>query len=184
MTDDEKKRLKKIIVGTGTVYGKEYTDGALLMIVDDLSDLAFDDVSEAYRKCRMDHMRRFAPLPAEIRHIVNPQENDEDEARDSAARIVAAVSRFGWANQLPAREFIGELGWMVVERQGGWATICGELTDQNIGMLQAQFRELAGSLRRRAKIGLLHVPPRIAPQDTQGLVSLADVVSKALEKKT
>lgn len=184
MTDEEKKRLKTIIVTTGMLFGKEYTDETLLMIVEDLSDLNFHQVSEAYKHCRSDHRRKQAPFPAEIRNMLHPIELDEDEAREAAARIIAGVSKFGWPNQTAAREFIGELGWCVVERQGGWQTICAELTDENVGMLQAQFRELAASMRRRAKIGIFNIPPRlIETKQPEGLTSLGDILSKALEYK-
>jgi hypothetical protein len=64
-------------------------------------------------------------------------------AREAAARIVAAVPKFGRDYGDKARPVLGDLGARIVERQGGWAKIHEMLDDgANLSALQAQWREL------------------------------------------
>jgi hypothetical protein len=102
-------------------------------------------------KWRRNPNNRKAPLPAEIRELVAPGEfiSTEVKAREIAARIVGAITQFGWNNGTEARLYIGPEGWSAVERQGGWMHLC-----QNTGVtiqpttLQAQLRDqIEGSLR-------------------------------------
>lgn len=104
------------------------------------------------------------PSIAEILDAIGKGEADEtqlslDQAREAASRIVDSVSKFGHSNFEGAKTYIGELGWAVVTRQGGWASICEMLTYDNMGMLQAQWRELAQVLQRKALAGTLDEPP-------------------------
>ncbi|WP_289460478.1 hypothetical protein, partial [Klebsiella pneumoniae] len=46
------------------------------------------------------------------------------KAQEVSGRIREAISKFGYANQQDAREYIGSLGWKVVERFGGWIYLC------------------------------------------------------------
>lgn len=71
----------------------------------------------------------------------------EDIARDAVSRIWEAISDFGWNNPRAAKEYIGELGWKVVERHGGWARVTDVEEDQR-GILTAQWRDLAITLYR------------------------------------
>lgn len=83
----------------------------------------------------------------------------KDEAREASTRIVDAVSRFGHTNHDLAKKYIGELGWLVVQRQGGWVSLCDLLTYDNMPTLQAQWRELAVVLQGKALAGTLDQPP-------------------------
>jgi len=100
------------------------------------------------------------PLPSirEIREIVSPEIDPEAEAIEAAGRIVQAVSSIGPYQPEKAREFIGELGWLVVERDGGWQNVCRVLTDDNVGMLKAQWRQMAKAQFARAKSNALTAP--------------------------
>lgn len=146
-------KLKETIVLTHAYYnrGQPLQDGVLLMYAEDLSDLDPITCIEAYQCYRRNPQNRTFPLPAQIRELVNPEEfvAVEAKAREIAARVVGAVTRFGWNNGRDACEYIGPIGWTVVERQGGWRHIC-----ENLGLriqattFQAQIRDqVEGSLR-------------------------------------
>lgn len=148
MTSQERQALAALIVATSAYYGQMLADNVISMYVEDLSDLPFEKIIEAFKKSRRDPKTTRCPLPAVIRGMLDPSSNVEDAARDASSRIIAAVSKYGWNNFEQARTYIGELGWEVVKRHGGWQTLCESLTYSNMGMLQAQWRELAASIQR------------------------------------
>jgi len=92
---------------------------------------------------------------------------DEDKARDAASLIVAAVRRFGSVRQENlVEEYVGPLAWAVVKRQGGWLAVCESLTNQNIGLMQSQWRDLAKSLcslNRHGELRHIELPESTAP---------------------
>lgn len=107
------------------------------------------------------------PFPSikEIRDLVAPESDPEVEAIEAAGRIVQAVTRVGPYQTEKAREFIGELGWLVVQREGGWQTVCQILTDDNIGILKAQWRQMAKAQYARAKAGVVTAPALPQPEE-------------------
>lgn len=124
------------------------------------------------------------PTPRQIIEKFKPVIDDESQAKEAASRIVESVSRFGWNNIDRARAWIGELGWAVVQRQGGWIEVCTTLSHNNIGILQAQWRELAKSMCVRARQGLLDIPPDIPKAEKKGeMISFAGLIRKIDEVK-
>jgi len=171
MTADEIKKLKALIVATSLYYGHRIPDEVLVLYVEDLADLDYPAVARAIGELRRDPRTTRFPLPALIRDRIQPADTSENEARDSAARIVAAVARYGWSNPMRAKEYVGELGWHVVERQGGWLNVCQMLTHDNVGFLQAQWREAAISAQRLARMGRLDQAPKL-PSSRGGLQAI------------
>lgn len=150
-------------------YQTQIADPALILYVQDVEDLVFTEVVQAMHTYRKNPKNRTVPLPAHIRDIIEPQIDDDTLAKDAAARIIHAVSKFGWNNQLEAKHFIGELGWSIVQRQGGWLHIC-----ENMGIgfsastFQAQARDLARVHLTLSKSGKLDHPPELpAPKNKE-----------------
>lgn len=176
------KTLREIIVLTHHFYhrGQPLLDEVVEMYVGDLADLDQAEVLSAYERWRRNPANRVAPLPAQIRELVNPEEfvAVESQAREIAARIVGAVPKFGWNNAARARMYIGEAGWELVERQGGWQYICENLGHRiNAATFQAQLRDLAeGSLRHGSHVieqSIGALPERRARGE---LKSMADIL--------
>lgn len=161
MRTDELQTLKALILATAAYYGQKIEDQVLVMYAKDLEDLEFDAVSFAYDKWRKDPKHAKAPLPAQIRSMLNATVTDEDKARDAASRIVSAMSRFGYMRPEDAKEYVGELGWAVVERQGGWSSLCERVMREELPTYQAQWRQLALSLIHLFESGLGHRPPEL-----------------------
>jgi hypothetical protein len=161
MTPEQQRALRGLVIGMSAYYGQTYPDDAIRLYVSDLVDLPYDDVVRAMGEVRRDPKTTRMPLPAVIRDRLQPADTLESNARESASRIATAVSRIGPYRTAEAKAYIGELGWEVVKRQGGWEETCAALTYDNATTLQAQWRELAISLGRRARIGLLDTPPSL-----------------------
>lgn len=168
-----RKDLARMIKATASYYGKRLEPDVLTMMCDDLSDLPLTACVDAYAKYRRDSSNRFFPLPAQIRDIISPATSPDDEAREAAGRIIQAIAKFGWCNESRAKLFVGSLGWEVVQRFGGWPSVC-ELQNKNVGTFQAQARDLAKSVSVRALNGSLDRPPE--------LPKLSELLNNTLKK--
>lgn len=116
--------------------------------------LALDELGHA-----MGQGAKF-PMPATIKAKMGIVEvSDESKARDISARIINAVSKYGWNNENDAKEHVGAIGWYVVEQQGGWRHVSDLLTDSNTSVFQAQWRDLAMAAMAKDRNGCLNEPP-------------------------
>lgn len=178
--------MKKLLIGLAEFYGETLTPSRLNMFAQVLSDLAPSDVERAIALLTRDPRITRMPLPAHIRQAVRPDANPEHDALEASNRIVEAIGRFGYYNPRDARDFIGELGWRVVEREGGWETVCENTTTRMIPTLKAQWRELAKALYARAQRGVDDIPPALPPASGPSAIvtSLADRMALGPKKGT
>jgi hypothetical protein len=125
------------------------------------------------------------PSVADIKLVMNPQVDPKHEANEAAGRIVQAVNKFGHPSGADAKDFIGELGWLVVQRHGGWSSLCLMLNADNITFFKAQFRDMALSLSARAAAGLVD-PPALPKGEkvTIRLKELIDSTVKPIQERT
>jgi len=144
MNQNDFDNLKKLIIHVAEYYDRDIKPAAVLMMANDLKEYPLDEINQAYEKYRKaDKLFKF-PMPAQIIAIMCPEPSEENLAREIASKISQAVTKFGWPNADDAKNYIGEIGWRVVERRGGWSYIC-----QNLGVsidpmtFEAQSRELA-----------------------------------------
>jgi len=173
--NEHTKSISRILTMLAEYYDKILSKSQLTMYSAHLQDLTTEELQAACSTYTRDPNNKFFPLPAMLRQLIRPVLiGDDENAREAAGRILASVSKFGHTNTERAREYVGDLGWAVVARQGGWLNVCTMLTEDNVGMLQAQWRELAISLQRRARAGLLDTPP--------GLPEPAGVKQQGLEQ--
>lgn len=163
MTQPEKQQLKALLVAMSVYYGQQLPDAVIALHVEDLADLPYQKVTDAYAAARRDPRNTRLPLPAQIREIVAPKVSPDDEAREIAANIAKAIARIGSHQSARAQEFLGPIGWRVVDLAGGWVRVCELLNDRTQTQLMAQWRDLAGSLLRRAKVASLEAPSLPSP---------------------
>lgn len=171
------------LVAMSELYGRTLTEGALRMMADDLSDLDHEAVMAALVKYRRSEAGKFFPSVGQIRQLVCPELSDESESRDVASRIVEAMSKYGWTNPEKSRTHIGELGWMVVQREGGWQSMCEKTNNDDLPILKAQWRELAKTLRSQALRGSLDKPPGLLPEGHKAIEFSRDII-KTIPSRT
>jgi hypothetical protein len=124
------------------------------------------------------------PSIADLVALVRPEEQQIDTAEEVAGRIVDAVSKFGYSNAGEAMAFIGEVGEYVVQRSGGWVTICGTMTVENTTIMRAQFRGMALSAIRRNAAGTLQVTPSFGkPSAAPAIQAKLQTLSKGVAKE-
>lgn len=150
-----------------------------------LSRLGYENVNRALDEIIANKNSRD-PFPSvrEIREKLEPSINPDHEAVEVAGRIWEAIGRCGWPNPDAARATIGELGWHVVQRQGGWSNVCLESSETSPGVFKAQLRELAKATYTRASQGRLSVSPAIpSPKQSGGLEQIGDSLKKIISSR-
>jgi hypothetical protein len=178
--------IEKMLLNMARFYNYELEKRQLEMYVNVLQQFPETVVMRAGQ----DYMRdikntRFPIPPHSILKDYLPQKPDQkDLAREAASRVIAALSKFGAPNGSAAKEYIGELGWMAVQRHGGWLVLC-ETTGNGFGltpptMLQAQIRDLCESTQNLAAAGI-HDQPIGLPEAKASRV--LDIVKTLAEKK-
>lgn len=180
MNENQRKELAMVIVSTATYYGRQLEKPVVSMMVGDLQDLNFERVTSAYSEYRKDFKNNNFPLPAKIREMINPKQSKESMSNEAAGRIREAITKFGWCNQYEARAFVGELGWAVVERSGGWQYVCeNHGKELNQTAFYAQSRDLAKSIAESAELGIydqpIGIPEKTTFSDKSNLIKLVSV---------
>lgn len=115
------------------------------------------------------------PSIADLARLIVPSVSDEDQAVEAAGRVIQAIDKFGWNNQREAEQFCGEVAWYVVNRNGGWVSLCEGALSRNIPTMKAQFREMALSAIRRNRAGTLSVAPSFEKNKTDSAVALRPI---------
>lgn len=179
MTSEEIVRLKKEIIACSAYYERKIDDQVLNMYVDDLKDIPLNDVLFAYNKWRQNPKNMRFPFPAQIRGMLKETITDEDKARDAANRIKYAIASYGYPNSESARKYMGELAWKIVERQGGWKTICERTMNDELPFYQAQWEKYGISLIHFFESGKGEDPPGLPEK----LALVQNILQAAMPKR-
>lgn len=137
--------IMKLVAALGEYYSWPLTPGQVAMYAEDLMCLEPQQLAQAIISYRNDPRNDRFPLPVKLKAMVGAAVNPEDEAVQISGRILGAIASIGPYNTQRAREVIGEIGWQVVQMEGGWQTLCEVQTD-DIPIRKAQWRNLAKSL--------------------------------------
>lgn len=193
MNPSDLQDLKRLIIHVAEYYGRELKPIVLTMMAEDLQDLPLSEVRRGYDEYRRNAKNDRFPLPAVIRELVAPDRKPASHkalATEAAARIIAATTKYGYPDPRGAEAYIGDLGWRIVELQGGWTRHCE--SDGPTGVIQAQYIRLGEALLERAASGDVGPPalppavggkalpsaaePEAAPQGPVAIGSLSDAV--------
>lgn len=176
--------IAKILTALAEYYDKTLTAGQLAMYVEDLIMLSPVELLRAVQEYRTKPENNWFPLPAKLVALARPQPTDEQNAIDAITRIIQAVAKFGSYRNEDAKNFIGEMGWFVVQREGGWQNVCALLNEDNIGMLRAQWREMAKAFSSRSRAGTLGLAPELPVQKSkpEQLSSFGNLIGRIEQK--
>jgi hypothetical protein len=142
--------FRKILSGLAEMYRVQMNDFVLDRYITQLTPLGLDKVNPLLASYI--DKGKF-PIIDEIKKKLGACEiealSDEEEARLIAARVIKAVSKYGYTNPKEARDMIGEKGWSAVTESYGWSNLCETLTVDNETVFAAQFRELVKATRHK-----------------------------------
>lgn len=180
MTQQDRIEIGEMWLGLAAMYGKEIQRAALSMMLDAVSDLPADRVKIALREWARVSKNRSHPLPADLIAQVFPTVDDDSMAREIASRIVGAVSKFGWPNPTEAKQYIGDVGWGIVERYGGWLFVCQNLgVTLELGTFQAQARDLV-----KAQLMIGRTKNQVALQSGSKVTDLIQNTVRSIDGET
>lgn len=155
--------LKSLLIQDAAYWDAPMNEVKIRAWAEQLQGLDPDQVHAAMKHFRDEKGRREMPKPADIKAFLNPTVSDDGLAREAAARVIEAISRFGYMRGAEAKEWIGELGWSVVKVYG-WEYICENCgVGLQVGQLTAQIRDLAKSHLEMARAGKLNQAPELPP---------------------
>jgi hypothetical protein len=175
MTEEQKVHLSETVLPVmAEVAGKSFSTAAIVMMVESMDDLDYDAVIKTLSE--WGRTSRYFPHPSDIREKIKPEINPSDDAELVANLVISAVGKYGYTNPDKARKLMGELGWETVKLMGGWKHLCEALEHDNETTFRAQIRNLAGTVRRKALRGDLHVAPEL-PQSSE----LKNLISKTMK---
>lgn len=183
MTQDNLKQIQKIIIENLTFFDAPINELKVKMFAQELASFPAGEVGAAFSVLRKEAGRNKMPMPADVVKILFPQTDPNAEAQEAAARILQATSKFGYIDPEGAKNFIGSLGWRVVERFGGWKYICENLgVNLNASTFFAQARDVAKASIGREALGLANSPPSLDSQETNQFLQIAKGMVKKIEK--
>jgi len=137
-----RNKIAEAYLGLGESFGRSISEIGLKIFLNSIADLPEQIVLDGIMRCALE--LKYFPSIAEIRHRANPSEGITDEviANDTVSKVIQAMSKFGYTNSDKAKEFIGELGWELVTREGGWENVCRNVELDQLPIYRAQWREL------------------------------------------
>lgn len=183
MNRDERMAVGKMWLALAEMHGREISQPALSLMLDAVSDLDGNKILVAMKEWAKNSKHSRHPLPGDLRQSLDPAGDPDANAREAASRIIAAVSKYGYNNPKLAEKFIGELGWHVVSRFGGWMYVCENLgTTLDITSFQAQARDVAKATIVRGPEGITNAPALPKSDKITSLLHGNDM-NKMLEKK-
>lgn len=172
--------VKIAILVLAEYYQKQLTENQVLMYAEDLSILSPEELSSSILSYRKNPKNKDFPIPARLIDIARPQENENDVGNETSSRIFGAIAGCGSYNPAGAKEIIGELGWEIVERMGGWHTLCMESNHDTAGTLRAQMRDFAQSIYRRHKAGFGNRPVGLPSPDSEKVKQITSQIAELM----
>lgn len=184
---DKRVRFLELLGGLAEMVATAYPNFRLSKIMIQLYENAlaqhgYDRLCAALEQIVLSRKSRDPfPSVAEVAAVINPQLDPAHEAIEAANRVWAAVGKFGYTNPQGAEEYIGQLGWKVVERYGGWGAVCQESNYSDAGVIKAQMRETAKAIYGRHKAGVGDTKPAL-PGPNTGFTQIADMTKQIAER--
>lgn len=180
MKTDREAFLKGLLV-LAEMCDKTLSKEMIAMYDAELAEVGYARLASAIRTViRTRKSRDGFPSISELAQAAGAVKDAQSEGDEAANRIVQAISDFGWSSPASAREFIGELGWLVVQRAGGWESVC-DVTVKQVPFVRKQYADMAKMLYNRAEQGKLGQAPALpAPGASGAVAKLTGGIGKAV----
>lgn len=159
------------LVGIAGLTQSTLTPETVKLFVRCLEPYGLDRATQAVYKLALKAKPGRGMISAQdILEIICPEQaieiDDDNLGAVVAGRIVGAVRTFGGNNAKEAEKFIGELGWRVIQDNGGWENLCRSLRDDDIMTFESQFRKKIATVAKMSRAGKLE-PPRLPQNETR-----------------
>lgn len=150
---------KQFWMAVAAYYKQQLNDITISMYAADVSHISIDELMELFSSYRKDPKNKFMPMPSAFLAMLDPSLSIESSAELVAGRIHDAVVKFGWPSPEKARAYIGDVGWDIVRRRGGWQVVCENLgSEWDVGTFHAQSRNSAKASLESHSLGYYDEP--------------------------
>jgi hypothetical protein len=141
---DHRAEFAKTLALLATLANVTLTAEVMELYFTELSDHPAEDVIRIMREyARATNPRTGLPTIDAISEKIRPKLSAKDYASEISFKAIEAISKHGWCNGDRAREELGDLGWEVVRRMGGWNNLCEQSDHTPLSILEAKTREIA-----------------------------------------
>ncbi len=178
--------IAKMLIDMAKFYSYELEQRQLELYVEVMQKFPAELVYRAGREYVEDLKNTKFPIPPHsiLKNYLPQEAGAKDLARITALRIREAVTKFGWPNPTEAHTFIGDAGWRVVERFGGWKYLCENLgLELNETTFIAQARDAVESDINLGKAGFDIERPVLEQAKDRGQLSSSADILKSLNIK-
>lgn len=156
MNQQERDDLAKKLINIALFYGNyDLTKSAVIQYINILElfyNKSYIDYVNALNSYSAETSNKNFPAPSQLKQYLFPSSSSRQQAQEIAQRCFGAIRKFGYTKPVQAKEYIGELGWRLIERRGGWNSHCTETRESDVPILTAQFRESIGVYIEQGKI--------------------------------
>ncbi len=128
LTQNERNQLAQQILNLSIFYGKydltKEQISTYISVLENHFKKEYDVFAQALDSYSKDSKNKFFPAPANLNQYINPETSPDAQANEIASKIRQAISEIGYVSPTRAHLFIGDVGWQVVQRSGGWQYLC------------------------------------------------------------
>jgi len=138
----------------GSITSTQLNEFVINLYFEALNPFGLDKVNKVLMAYMMD-LDQYGKMPT-IRAIKIKlgvvAVSKELQSKEVSAKILSAISKFGYTVSVndtkidDIKKYVGDIGWKVIDLQGGWNAICESVTNANKSTYQAQWRDLALSV--------------------------------------
>lgn len=162
-TQEQKSEFAKNYVLTCKLYDKQVDFDIARLVVNDLSDLNFEQCLLALVEYRKSDKNKFWPKSSDLRAIVQPKPDKREIATILARNIDRAVAKHGytwsmgtfiagnvyflgggkwhWTFKEAVIAELGEIAWHAICVKGGWELLRNSANEMDEGQFIAQLRD-------------------------------------------
>ena len=157
LTQNERNSLAQQLLNLSVFYGKfdltKEQISTYISVLENHFKKDFNVLTGALENYSKDSKNKFFPAPANLTQYINPETSPDAQANEIASKIRQAISEIGYVSPTRAHLFIGDIGWQVVQRSGGWQYLC-ENHGASLSPLTfyAQSRDTAKAIIENEKI--------------------------------
>lgn len=173
--------FEKALVATAIKANKRLSEFDFDLITNQALDMPIESALETLRNL---YKAGKAPDAKSFMASATGMLDPKDEAQEISDLIAFCVVRFGNTQVERAKAHMGDLAWLVVERQGGWAQVCSIESQKDFAISKAHWRECARVTAQRARSGTLHVRPSLSGTvDKPGLTPATEIVAQLISSR-
>jgi hypothetical protein len=129
----------------GVLFEKVPSPERIQAYVEELKKYSPEQVSSALKQLKVE--ARYFPSLSEIIERINPPLSENDHANEMMGAIIDSLTKFGQYQAEEAKKHLGPEAWFVVERIGGWHSLCMATYDE-LNSMRAQVREMAKAAKK------------------------------------